>query len=99
MEDSDMQQAIASIDPYRGPMSGSRRICTAMIYLRGETSSEKDPRDAVDQVRQQRGVVGAEVLNTRAPLVVLRFDRQETAASDIIRVLRRSGFAAVLVGC
>ena len=75
-----------------------RKICLALVWVKGDAAPERR-EEVIAALRVRPGVESAERALGKANVVMLRFDRSCTSASDIVLELRRSGFAAVLVGC
>ncbi|MBI3157121.1 MAG: hypothetical protein HYZ20_17210 [Burkholderiales bacterium] len=75
-----------------------RRICLALVWINAESAHERR-EEAIAALRMRRDVLSAERAQGKANVVMLRFDRSCTSASDIVLELRRAGVAAVLVGC
>jgi hypothetical protein len=75
-----------------------RKICLALVWVRGESAPERC-EEVIAALRARPDVESAERAAGKANVVMLRFDRSCTSASDIALELRRSGVAAVLVGC
>jgi len=75
-----------------------RKICLALVWVRGDSAPERC-EEVIAALRARPDVESAERAPGKANVVMLRFDRSCTSASDIVFELRRSGVAAVLVGC
>jgi hypothetical protein len=75
-----------------------RRICLALVWVRGDSAPERC-EDVIATLRMRPDVVSAERADGKANVIMMRFDRNCASASDIVLELRRSGVAAVLVGC
>ena len=78
--------------------SDIRKICLALVWVRGESTPER-LEEAIAALRVRPGVASAERAQGKANVIMMRFDRSCTSASDIVLELRRSGVPAVLVGC
>lgn len=75
-----------------------RKICLALVWLRGDPAPERRD-EVIAALRMRPEVVSVERAKGKANVVMIRFDRSCTSASDIVLELRRAGVAAVLVGC
>jgi len=75
-----------------------RKICLALVWIKGDSAPERR-EEVIAALRMRPDVVSAERAQGKANVIMLRFDRSCTSASDIVLELRRSGVAAVLVGC
>ena len=75
-----------------------RRICLALMWLKGDSAPERR-EEVIATLRMRPEVESAERAQGKANVVMIRFDRSCTSASDIVFELRRAGVAAVLVGC
>jgi hypothetical protein len=75
-----------------------RRICLALVWVRGDSAPERC-EEVIAALRMRPDVESAERAEGKANVIMVRFDRNCTSASDIVLELRRSGVAAVLVGC
>jgi hypothetical protein len=76
----------------------TRKICLALLWVKGNSGPERC-EEVIATLRARPDVESAERAAGKANVVMLRFDRSGTSASDIVLELRRSGVAAVLVGC
>ena len=75
-----------------------RKTCLALVWVRGESTPER-LEEVIAALRVRPGVASAERAQGKANVIMMRFDRSCTSASDIVLELRRSGVAALLVGC
>jgi hypothetical protein len=75
-----------------------RKICLALVWVKGDPAPEPC-EEVIAALRARPEVESAERAPGKANVVMVRFDRSCTSASDIVFELRRSGVAAVLVGC
>lgn len=75
-----------------------RRICLALVWVKGDLPPERC-EEVIAALRMRPDVESAERAAGNANVIVMRFDRNCTSASDIVLELRYSGVAAVLVGC
>jgi hypothetical protein len=75
-----------------------RKICLALVWIKGDSASERR-EEVIAALRARPDVESAERARGKANVIMLRFDRSCTSASGIVLELRRSGVAAVLVGC
>ena len=75
-----------------------RKICLALVWVKGDPAPEPY-EEVIAALRARPEVESAERAPGKANVVMVRFDRSCTSASDIVFELRRSGVAAVLVGC
>jgi hypothetical protein len=75
-----------------------RKICLALVWLKGDSAPERR-EEVIAALRMRPEVVSAERAQGKANVLMIRFDRSCTSASDIVLQLRRAGVAAVLVGC
>jgi hypothetical protein len=75
------------------------RICLALVWVKGGDSAPERCAEVIARLRARPDVESAERAPGKANVVMIRFDRSYTTASDIVFELRRSGVAAVLVGC
>jgi hypothetical protein len=76
----------------------TRKICLALVWVRGDPGPKRC-EEVIAALRARPDVESAERAPGKASVVMLRFDRSCTSASDIVLELRRSGVAALLVGC
>jgi hypothetical protein len=75
-----------------------RKICLALVWVNGDSAPERC-EEVIAALRTRPDVESAERAHGKANVIMMRFDRSCTSASDIVLELRRSGIAAVLVGC
>jgi hypothetical protein len=75
-----------------------RKICLALVWVKGDSAPERC-EEVIAALRAHPDVESAERAPGKANVIMMRFDRNCTSASDIVFELRRSGVAAVLVGC
>lgn len=75
-----------------------RKICLALVWVRDGSVPERC-EEVIAALRMRPDVESAERAAGKANVIMMRFDRNCTSASDIVLELRRSGVAAVLVGC
>jgi hypothetical protein len=75
-----------------------RKICLALVWVKGDSAPERC-EEVIAALRAHSDVESAERAPGKANVIMMRFDRNCTSASDIVFELRRSGVAAVLVGC
>jgi hypothetical protein len=75
-----------------------RRICLTLVWLKGDSTPDRC-KEVIAALRARADVEAAERAPGRANVVMMRFDRSCTSAGEIVLGLRRSGVAAVLVGC
>jgi hypothetical protein len=75
-----------------------RKICLALVWVRGDSAPERR-EEVIAALRMRPDVESAERAEGKANVIMMRFDRNCTSASDIVLELRRSGVTAVLVGC
>jgi hypothetical protein len=75
-----------------------RKICLALVWVNGDSAPERC-EEVIAALRMRPDVESAERAHGKANVIMMRFDRGCTSASDIVLELRRSGIAAVLVGC
>jgi hypothetical protein len=75
-----------------------RKICLALVWIKGDSASERR-EEVIAALRARPDVESAERARGKANVIMLRFDRSCTSASEIVLELRRLGVAAVLVGC
>jgi hypothetical protein len=75
-----------------------RKICLALVWVTGDAAPERR-EEVIAALRMRPDVVSAERAHGKANVIMMRFDRSCTSASDIVLELRRAGVAAVLVGC
>jgi hypothetical protein len=73
-----------------------RKICLALVWVKGESAPERC-KEVIAALRVRPEVESAERAPGKANVVMMRFNRSRTSASDIVLELRRSGVAAVLV--
>jgi hypothetical protein len=76
----------------------TRRICLALVWVRGDSAPERC-EEVIAALRMRPDVESAERAEGKANVIMVRFDRNCTSASDIVLELRRSGVTAVLGGC
>lgn len=75
-----------------------RTICLALVWVQGESTPDRC-KEVIGALQARTNVESAERTPGRANVVMVRFDRSCTSAGEIVLELRRSGVAAVLVGC
>lgn len=75
-----------------------RKICLALVWVKGDSAPERR-EEVITALRMHPEIESAEHAQGKANVVMIRFDRSRTSATDIVLELRRSGVAAVLVGC
>ena len=75
-----------------------RKICLALVWIKGDLAPQRREQ-VIAALRARPDVESAERARGKANVIMLRFDRSCTSASDIVLELRRLGVAAVLVGC
>jgi hypothetical protein len=75
-----------------------RRICLALVWVQGESTPDRC-KEVLAALQARTDIESAERTPRRANVVMMRFDRSCTSAGEIVLELRRSGVAAVLVGC
>jgi hypothetical protein len=75
-----------------------RKICLALVWVKGDSAPERR-EEVIAALRARPDVESAERARGKANVIMLRFDRSCTSASEIVLELRRLGVAAVLVGC
>jgi len=81
-----------------GPNHSIRKICLALVWIKSDPAPERR-EEVIAALRMRPEVVSAERAQGKANVLMIRFDRSCTSASDIVLQLRRAGVAAVLVGC
>ncbi|MGB8436343.1 MAG: hypothetical protein WCE38_18990 [Burkholderiales bacterium] len=75
-----------------------RRICLTLVWLKGGSTPDRC-KEVIAALRAHPDIESAERAPGKANVVMMRFDRSRTSASEIVLELRRSGVSAVLVGC
>jgi len=75
-----------------------RRICLALIWVGGEVAGAH-LEQVISTLRARPDIESATRGQGKANVVMVRFDRGCTSASEIVQALRRAGLRALLVGC